>query len=154
MNVDEKINSLGINLPEIGSPMGNFLPCIRTGNLLYISGQIPFDSSGKPVTGVVGDNVSSEEAYKYARLAGLYILSVAQAYLNSLDRIRKIVKINGYVNCIVGFTDQPAVINGCSDLFVELWGDNGKHARAAIGVSGLPAGVPVEIEAIFEIGGQ
>ena len=70
------------------------------------------------------------------------------------DHIRKIVKINGYVNCIDGFTDQPAVINGCSDLFVELWGDNGKHARAAIGVSGLPAGVPVEIEAIFEIGGQ
>lgn len=151
MSIEEKLDSLGLKLPEISDPAGNYVPCKRSGNLLYVSGQIPFDSHGKPITGTVGDNVSTEEAYKLARSIGLSLVAVAKWHIQSLDRISGIIKINGYVNCVPGFTKQPAVINGCSDLFVELWGEKGKHARAAIGVTGLPAGVPVEIEGIFEI---
>ena len=150
-NIEERLVQLGITLPSVPAPMANYVPFTLTGNLLYLSGQGPKTDDGDWIRGQVGKDVSVEQAYQAARLIGMRLLAVAQGALGSLQRIKRVIKVNGFVNAVPEFQDQPAVINGCSDLFVDLLGDAGRHARSAIGVSNLPLGIAVEIEAIFEV---
>jgi len=150
--IEARLQTLGIVLPPPAKPAGNYVPCVVSGNLLFLSGQGPRSADGTYLTGKVGGGgVSLEEAYARARLTGLGLLATAQAQLGSLDRVRRVVKLLGMVNALPDFTEQPAVINGCSDLLVEVFGDAGRHARSAVGLASLPIGISVEIEAIFEI---
>jgi enamine deaminase RidA (YjgF/YER057c/UK114 family) len=149
--IDEKLSSLGIQLPESPTPMANYVPAVRTGNLLFLSGQGPRTGSNEFKTGVVGDTVTVEQAYQDARLVGIQLLAAAKSALDGdLSRVRRVVKLLGLVNCTPAFGKQPQVINGCSDLLVEVFGENGRHARSAVG-SMLPSNITVEIEAIFEV---
>jgi enamine deaminase RidA (YjgF/YER057c/UK114 family) len=150
-NIEDRLLQLGIVLPPLPQAMANYVPFTLAGNLLYISGQGPKTNDGDWIRGQVGKDITVEEAYKAARLTGIQILAVANAALGSLSRIKRVLKVNGFVNAVPEFRDHPAVINGCSDLFVELLEDTGRHARAAIGVSSLPQGIAVEIEAIMEV---
>ena len=146
---EARVAELGLTLPSIGQSAGNFVPFTRAGRLVFISGQVPIGPNG-PITGRVGETITEAEARDAARIAGLRILAVARLALGSLDRIGQVVKVNGYVNAIPGFGGHPAVVNGCSDLLVEVLGERGRHARAATGASSLPLNVPVEIEAVLE----
>jgi enamine deaminase RidA (YjgF/YER057c/UK114 family) len=149
--VEEKLSTLGIVLPDVPSPMANYMPAVRSGNLLFLSGQGPRFGANQFKTGVVGDTVSLEDAYQDARLVGIQLLAAAKGFLDGdLSRVRRVVKLLGLVNSAPGFGKQPQVINGCSDLLVEVFGENGRHARSAIGAH-LPNNITVEIEAIFEI---
>jgi enamine deaminase RidA (YjgF/YER057c/UK114 family) len=132
--------------------MGNYVPGVRVGNLLFLSGHGPIRVEGQPLTrGKVGRDMSTEEAYKVAREVGINLLGSARAVLGSLDKVKRVVKVLGMVNAVEGFGEQPKVINGFSDLMVEVFGDNGRHARSAVGMGSLPAGIPVEIEMILEL---
>jgi enamine deaminase RidA (YjgF/YER057c/UK114 family) len=149
-----RISSLaanGIVLPPPPAPIANFLPCRRVGALLFVSGQGPIDADGTARTGKVGADVDLAEAYGHARLAGLNVLAIAQAALGDLARIDFVAKVFGMVNAVPSFTDHPKVIDGCSDLFGEVLGDPGLHARSAVGMGSLPNNITVEIEAIFAI---
>jgi enamine deaminase RidA (YjgF/YER057c/UK114 family) len=141
----------GIELPRVGAPVANYLPAVRTGNLVFLAGTGPMTPDGKFITGKVGKDTSIEEAYGHARLTGLMLLAMLRAAVGSLDNVARAVKVLGMVNCGPEFTDHPKVINGCSDLFVEVFGDRGKHARSAVGMGSLPFNITVEIEAIFEV---
>ncbi len=145
MTIDERLNELGIELPRVPAPMGNYVHAVRTGNLLFLAGKGPGGATGK-----VGAGITVEEAYHHAREVGLVLVAVMRQELGSLDRVSRIVKVLGMVNAGPEFAQQPAVINGCSDLFVEVFGEKGRHARSAVGVGSLPGGIPVEIEAIVE----
>ena len=149
MTIDERLNELGIELPPVPDPAGNYVHAVRTGNLLFLAGKGPGS-----VTGKVGAGISEEEAYRHARETGLILISVMRQELGSLDRVHRIVKVLGMVNAVPEFGRQPAVIDGCSDLFVEVFGDKGRHARSAVGMGSLPGGIPVEIEAIVEVAGE
>ena len=131
-------------------PIGNFVNVRFTGNLAYISGQGPFDDNGKLITGKVGKDLDIDQAYDAAKRVGISLLSVINNDIG-VEKVNKIVKILGLVNCTEDFLQQPQVINGCSDLFVEYFGEKGKHARSALGVYVLPNNIPVEIEAIIEL---
>ena len=131
-------------------PIGNFVNVRFTGNLAYISGQGPFDDNGKLITGKVGKDLDIDQAYDAAKRVGISLLSVINNDIG-FEKVNKIVKILGLVNCTEDFMQQPQVINGCSDLFVEYFGEKGKHARSALGVYVLPNNIPVEIEAIIEL---
>ncbi len=149
--IEEKLSALGIVLPEVPRPMANYVPAVRSGNLLFLSGQGPRFESNQFKTGVVGDAVTLEEAYQHARLVGIQLLAAAKGALDGdLSRVRRVVKLLGLVNSTPTFGKQPQVINGCSDLLVEVFGDSGRHARSAIGAH-LPNNITVEIEAIFEV---
>ncbi|MFL6414231.1 MAG: RidA family protein [Bryobacteraceae bacterium] len=149
--VEERLSALGIALPGVPSPMANYTPAVRSGNLLYLSGQGPRFGSNQFKTGVVGDSVTLEEAYQHARLVGIQLLAAAKGALSGdLSQVRRVVKLLGLVNCTPDFGKQPQVINGCSDLLVEVFGESGRHARSAIGAH-LPNNITVEIEAIFEV---
>jgi enamine deaminase RidA (YjgF/YER057c/UK114 family) len=149
--IEDRLLQLGITLPPLPAPMANYVPFTLAGNLLYVSGQGPKTNDGDLVRGQVGKDLTVQQGYEAARLTGIQILAVANGALGSLSRVKRILKVNGFVNSGPEFRDHPAVINGCSDLFVELFGDVGRHARAAIGVSSLPQGIAVEIEAILEV---
>jgi len=150
--IDERLKVLGISLPEGNSPVANYEPYLLTGNLLFISGQIPIIDGKPSFIGIVGENINITEANAAARQCCYSILSIARNALNGdLDKIKKAVKITGFVASTPNFTDHPKVINGASDLLVDIFKENGRHARAAVGVSSLPLNVCVEIEAIFEI---
>jgi enamine deaminase RidA (YjgF/YER057c/UK114 family) len=139
-------------MPTAPTPKGLYKSIVVAGNLAYTSGHLPVDADGKLLTGRLGAEFDVEAGFKAARLAGLNILASLQKELGSLDRVGRVVKILGVVNCTPDFTQQPAVVNGCSELFAEVFGpDAGVGARSAIGTSSLPLGVPVEIEAIFEV---
>jgi len=146
MSAEAKLKELGIELPEIPTAGGNYLHGLLSGNHLYLSGKVD-----RTVVGKVGTDVTVEEAYAAARQIGLYQLAVMRAELGSLDRVKQVVKVLGMVNSAPDFGKHPAVINGCSDLFVEIFGDNGRHARSAVGMGALPNQVAVEIEAIVEV---
>jgi enamine deaminase RidA (YjgF/YER057c/UK114 family) len=148
---DIRLAELGIVLPTVPEPVANYVPFTISGNLLFISGQGPRTPDQKFMTGKVGREITLEEAYARARLVGLNILSVVHHAQNGLSTIRRVVKLTGFVNASDDFRDHPKVINGCSDLLVEVFGDAGKHARSAVGVSSLPENITVEIEAIFEV---
>lgn len=147
-----KLSELGLQLPPAPEPKGVYKPLVVVGNLVYTSGHLPVDAAGGLVTGRVGTELDVKAGYRAAQLVGLGILASLRKELGSLDRIGRVVKVLGAVNCTADFTQQPAVINGCSELFAEVFGPKaGIGARSAIGVGSLPLGVPVEIEAIFEV---
>ncbi len=151
-SVDERLKSLGIELPDLPKPMANYVPWVRTGNLLFLSGQGPRFGANQFKTGKVGLDVTAEQAYEDARLVGIQLLAAAKHALDGdLARVRRVVKLLGLVNGVPEFDKQPQVINGCSDLLVEVFGDAGRHARSAIGAGSLPNNITVEIEAIFEV---
>ena len=145
MSIESKLTELGITLPEAPAPAANYVPWVISGNLLFVSGQI------SALKGRLGDDLAVEQGAEAARGCGLSLLAQARAALGSLDRVARVVKLGGFVNSTATFTDQPEVVNGCSDLMVEVFGDKGRHARAAVSAPSLPRGVAVEIEAIFEI---
>ena len=149
MSAEKKLKQLGIALPAVTPPVANYVNAVRAGNLLFLAGKGPAGS----IAGIVGKDITVEEAYGHARTTGLNLMAVMRDELGSLDRVKRIVKVLGMVNAVPGFTDQPKVINGCSDLFVEVFGERGKHARSAVGMGSLPNNIPVEIEVIVEIGG-
>ena len=149
MSAERKLKELGITLAPVTPPVANYVNAVRTGNLLFLAGKGP--ASG--VAGIVGKDITVEQAYGHARTTGLNLMAVMRDELGSLDRVQRIVKVLGMVNAVPGFTDQPKVINGCSDLFVEVFGERGKHARSAVGMGSLPNNIPVEIEVIVEVGG-
>jgi enamine deaminase RidA (YjgF/YER057c/UK114 family) len=149
LTAEKRLRELGIELLPVTPPVANYVNAVRTGNLLFLAGKGPAGGA----TGVVGRDVTVEQAYQYARSTGLALIAVMKDELGSLERIKRIVKVLGMVNAVPGFTDQPKVINGCSDLFVEVFGDRGRHARSAVGMGSLPNNIPVEIECIVEVGG-
>ena len=149
--VDKRLQELDIKLPVPPDPLGAYVPAVRSGHLLYISGQLPLRDVNLIFKGKVGDQVSEEEAYQSARVASINALAVIAKELGGFDRLKQIVKLTGYIASAQGFNAQAAVVNGASDFFFEVLGDAGKHARVAVGVSELPADSPVEIEVIAEI---
>src|SRR5215472_9281493 len=151
MKTERHLQELGIELPESTSPMANYVNAVRTGNLLFLAGKGP-GMPGHPLpTGKVGRDFTKEQGYEFARQTGINLIAVMKAELGDLDRVKRIVKVLGMVNATSEYTHQPEVINGCSDLFVEVFGERGKHARSAVGMGSLPRGIPVEIEVIVEV---
>ena len=148
--IAERLVELGIELPPVFPPAGNYLGCVRTGDLLYVGGHGPIDGS-MIITGKVGDSVTLDQARIAARMTALSILATMHAELGVLDRVRRIVKVFGMVNVAPGFNQTPAVIDGCSDLLVEVFGDRGRHTRSAVGLAELPFDIAVEIELIAEV---
>jgi len=149
---EAKLAALGLTLPVLPTPLGTYVPFRMDGGTIYCSGQGPRKPDGTMHVGKVGAGVSVEEAYQHARLVGLQLLAVARAAAGSLAKVQA-VKVLGMVNAVPDFGDQPKVINGCSDLLVEVLGDWGRHARSAVGMGSLPGGISVEIEAIFRLRG-
>jgi len=149
---EENLKRLKIDLGAVSAPVANYVNAVRTGNLLFLAGKGPrADASGKRPQGKVGREYTAEQAYQHARTVGLDLLAVMRQELGSLDKVKRVVKVLGMVNAVPEFTDHPKVINGCSDLFVEVLGERGKHARSAVGMGSLPMGIPVEIECIVEV---
>ena len=150
--IDARLSKLGIELPEAAAPAANYVPYALEGNTLYIAGQVPFWNGELLHIGKVGGDYSVEDAVQAARVCALNIIAQAKAALGGdLDRIRRIAKVGGFVNCVTDFGQHPAVINGASDLFVEVFGDTGKHTRFAVGAGSLPMGVAVEVDAIIVV---
>ena len=148
--IEEKIKSLDITLPNPPTPAGSYIPAVKTGNLLFISGQIPMEDGKVLFTGKVSDD-NLETAQKSARMCAINLLAQMKRELGNLDRVTRIVRLSGFVNSDPEFYQHPKVINAASDLFFEIFGDKGKHARSAVGVYVLPNNIPVEIEAIIEL---
>ncbi|MGI0055751.1 MAG: RidA family protein [Nitrosarchaeum sp.] len=148
--IEEKIKSMGINIPIPPSPAGSYIPVVKSGNLLYVSGQIPIKDGRVSFTGKVSD-ANIETAQKSARVCAINILAQLKKELGNLEKISKIVRLSGFVNSMPEFTQQPKVINAASDLFYEIFGECGKHSRIAVGVSSLPLNSMTEIDAIVEI---
>ncbi len=148
MRVEQRLEELGVSVPPSVNPLANYVRYVRTGNLLFISGTGPSDTAPK---GKVDRDLTVEQAYGVAREVGLQILATAKEALGDLDRIRRVVKVLGMVNSNPEFERQPEVINGCSDLFVEILGDSGKHTRSAVGFAALPFNIAVEIECTMEV---
>jgi enamine deaminase RidA (YjgF/YER057c/UK114 family) len=152
MSTEERLEALGIVLPRMATPVGSYVPGVIVGTILFMSGHGPFDSEGRVTsTGKLGRDMSIEEANAVARQVALNMLGSVRALIGSLDRVKRVVKVLGLVDCVDGFTASPQVINGFSDCMVEIFGEAGRHGRSAFGVSELPAGIPVEVEAIFEL---
>lgn len=151
MSANARLTELGISLPEPAKAVANYVPYVRTGNLVHISGQLSNDASGG-VKGTVGQDVTPEQAQAAARLCGINLLAqISAAFDGDLDRVVRVVKLGGFVQAAGDFTAIPAVINGCSDLMVEVFGDAGRHARSAVGVYRLPLGFAVEVDAVVEV---
>ena len=150
MSFDARITQLGITLPDAPAPAANYVPYVQSGKLLFVSGQIAAGPEGL-IRGRLGEDMDATAGAAAAQACGLALIAQARAALGSLDRITRVVKLTGFVNSTPDFTDQPEVVNGCSDLMVEVFGEAGRHARAAVSAAALPRGVAVEIEAIFEI---
>ena len=150
MSAEARLEELKLELGKVSSPVANYVNAVRTGNLLFLSGKGPWSQGNRP-KGKLGREYTVEQGYQHARSVGLDILAVLRAELGSLDRVKRVVKVLGMVNAAPDFEDHPKVINGCSHLFVEVFGERGKHARSAVGMGSLPMGIPVEIECIVEI---
>jgi len=148
--IEQKIESLGIKLPTPPTPAGSYVPAVRTGNLLYISGQIPMEDGKVVFTGKVSDE-NLETAQKSARMCAINLLAQIKKEVGDLDKVSKIVRISGFVNSVPGFSQHPKVINSASDLFFEIFGEKGKHSRIAVGVASLPLDSMTEIDAIVEV---
>lgn len=151
IDYDKKLKELGIELNTPAKPVANYVKAVRTGNLLYLSGEGPVLADGKYITGKLGADLTVEQGYQAARQTGISILSNLKAELGDLNKVKRIVKVLGMVNCTGTFADQPKVINGFSDLMVAVFGEKGKHARSAVGMSSLPSNIAVEIEIIVEV---
>lgn len=149
--IEEKLSSLGITLPSPPAPAGSYVPVVVAGNLAFVAGQIPLEAGQVKFKGKVGKDVPIEAGQEAARLCTVNALAQLKAALGSLDRIKRVVKVTGFVNCEPSFADQPKVVNGASDLLVQVFGEKGKHVRAAVGVASLPMQSAVEVEFIVEI---
>ena len=148
---EERLRQLGVDLPTPAAPVAAYVPCVRTGNLVYVSGQVP-TAAGQPThLGRLGEGVSLEDGRAAARTCAVNVLAALKAELGELARVRRVVKVTGFVASTPDFTDHPKVVNAASELFGEVFGEAGRHARAAVGVAALPLGVPVEVEAIVEV---
>lgn len=150
MSIEARLQELGIVLPEAAAPVASYVPVVVQGGFAHVSGQLPF-VDGQLVTGRLGENVSLEEGTAAARACGLMILAQIKAALVPLDRVERVVKLGAFVNSTAGFTDQPKVANGASELMFDVFGEKGRHARAAVGVPSLPLGAAVEVDAIIAI---
>jgi enamine deaminase RidA (YjgF/YER057c/UK114 family) len=156
MEVEKKLTEMGLSLPPSPSPVANYVPAVRSGNLLFVSGHGPaFVKDGKIeyIRGKLGKDLTVEQGYEAARQVMLNILQSIKGVIGDLDKVRRIVKVLGFVNCTEDFPDQPKVINGASDLLVALYGERGRHARSAVGMQQLPFGIAVEIEMVVEVEG-
>lgn len=152
MSVEKKLAELNLTLPQAAPSKGIYKKCLVVGDLLYISGHVSINSDGSMIKGKLGKDMSDEDGKAAARQAGLAILSSIKEHFGNFDKIKRVVKLLGMVNCIPEYENQPIIINGCSELYVQLWGDdNGKGVRSAVGMGSLPGNVAVEIEAIFEL---
>lgn len=150
MSIEATLAEKGITLPDAPAPAANYVPFVQSGSMIFVSGQISQNEAGL-ITGKLGQDLSVEEGAEAARRCGLSLIAQLKAAVGDLDRVVRVVKLTGFVNSTPDFTDQPKVINGCSDLMVEVFGEAGRHARAAVSAPSLPLGVAVEIEAIFEV---
>jgi enamine deaminase RidA (YjgF/YER057c/UK114 family) len=149
---ESKLKELGISLPVMSKPVANYVKYVQTGKLIYLSGHGPKNSKGEDITGKVGDGATIEQGYEAARACAIQLISTLKdATGGDLKKVKRIVKVLGMVNCTSGFTDQPKVMNGCSDLLVGVFGEKGKHARSAVGMNALPNNIMVEIEMIVEV---
>ncbi|GAA4134928.1 RidA family protein [Actinomadura keratinilytica] len=151
MTPEERLRDLGLELPEVVAPAGSYVPAVRTGSLVYTAGQVPMVGGKLPVTGKVGAEVSLEQAVEQAKVCALNAIAALRAEAGELARVRRIVKVVGFVASAPDFYDQPKVVNGASDLLGAVFGDAGRHARSAVGVAVLPLNAPVEVELIAEI---
>lgn len=151
LDAEGRLEKLGIELPAAPNPVANYVNGVRTGNLIFLAGKGPRYADGTEITGKVGSDITIEKAYEGARLTAINQLAVLKEMLGDLDKVVRVVKVLGMVNCDPDFVEQPAVINGFSDLIVEVFGERGKHARAAVGMASLPRGQSVEIEMIVEV---
>lgn len=150
--IDAKLKELGIELPSPPAPVASYVPYVRTGNLVFVSGQVTLGAKGLEYVGIVGKDFTTAEAAAAARLCAVNLIAQARAALDGdLDRVTRVVKVTGFVNAVPGYGEHPEVINGASNLFVEVFGEAGRHARAAVGAGSLPRNVAVEVEAIFEV---
>jgi enamine deaminase RidA (YjgF/YER057c/UK114 family) len=152
MTPEQKLAAMGLTLPQVPTPVANYVPSKRAGDMLYLSGQGPRLPGGKYALGVVGKDVTVKEAYEHAKIVGLGLLAVAKAAAGDLSKV-EVIKVLGMVRGAPDFGEQPAVINGCSDLFVAVLGERGRHARSAVGMGSLPHGMTVEIECVMKIDG-
>ena len=150
-SAEARLRELEIELPKAMAPVANYVPAARLGNVIFLAGTPPIKPDGKFATGKVGIDVTLDEAYQRARLVGLELLAVMRQELGSLDKVVRVGRVFGMVNAAPNFTDHPKVINGCSDLFVQVFGDRGRHARCAVGMASLPFNISVEIEAVIEV---
>lgn len=151
MQIEAKLKEMGIELPPAVTPVANYVPAIRTGNLVFLSGHGPFNEDGSLITGKIGSDLTTEQGYEAARRVAIGLLGSLKAVIGDLDKVERVVKLLGLVNCSPEFADQPKVINGASDFLVDVFGDNGKHARSAVGTNALPLNIAVEIEMIVEV---
>jgi enamine deaminase RidA (YjgF/YER057c/UK114 family) len=150
--IDARLAELGLTLPQAAAPAANYVPYVQSGNLVFVSGQITLKDGALQYVGRVGEDFTTEEAYEAAKLCGLNLIAQVKAACGGdLGKVKRVVRLGGFVNCTSDFTDQPKVINGASDLMAHVFGDKGKHARAAVGVNTLPLGVAVEIDGVFEV---
>ena len=150
MGVEERLKELGVELPSAATPVANYIPAVRSGNLAFLSGHGPLEKN-RLITGKLGSDLTVEEGYQAARLVAVGLLGSLKALIGDLERVRRIVKLLGMVNCEPTFMEQPRVINGASDLLVEVFGERGRHARSAVGMNALPLNISVEIEMIVEV---
>ena len=148
---DKKLKELGIELSTPSKPIANYVKAVRSGNLLYLSGHGPTKADGTNITGKVGKDLTTEQGYDAAKQVGVAILSTLKAELGDLNKVKRVIKVLGMVNCTENFVDQPKVMNGFSDLMVAVFGDKGKHARSAVGMYALPSNIAVEVEIIVEL---
>jgi enamine deaminase RidA (YjgF/YER057c/UK114 family) len=151
VSAEKKLKELGITLPQPPQPIANYVRAVRGGNLLFVSGHGPYNDGKIKTTGKLGKELTVEEGYQVARNVGLNCLASIKAAIGDLDKVKRVVKLLGMVHCTEEFKDQPKVINGCSDLLAEVFGEAGKHARSAVGMQALPGGIAVEIEMILEV---
>lgn len=151
MKAETKLKEIGLEFPPAVKPLANYVPAVRTGNLVFLSGQGPRRKDGTMITGKVGAELTLDEGYEAARRVALGLLGSLKAEIGDLDKVRRVVKLLGMVNSTPDFTDQPKVINGASDLLVEVFSDKGRHARSAVGMNALPMNISVEIEMIVEV---
>ncbi len=151
VDFEQRLKDLKIELIPPTKPLANYVKAVRTGNLIFLSGSGPMKADGTMITGKVGRELSLEEGYEAAKRTAISLLSTLKDELGSLNKVKRIIKLLGMVNCTENFTDQPKVINGCSDLLVAIFGDKGKHARSAVGMYSLPFNIAVEIEMIVEV---
>ena len=151
-SIDDKLKELGIELITPTAPVANYAKAVRTGNLIYLSGHGPTKADGKDIIGKVGKDLTVEQGIEAARRTAISLISTLKMQLGGdLGRVKRIVKVNGWVNCTDTFKDQPKVMNGCSDLLVQVFGENGKHARTSLGTNALPSNIAIEIEMIVEV---
>ena len=153
-SIESKLSQLGLQLPEAPHPVSAYIPAKRVGDLLFISGQVPFRNGQLLFAGKVGAERTQQEAHQAAELCALNALAIAKSMLGTLDEIEEIVQVRGFVNCTPDFANQPEVINGASELLVKLFGEKGRHARAAVGVSSLPRNASVEVEMVVRVKGE